>query len=55
MIHEKTCCVTGHRDIPEERVAIMREYLYYEVISAIADGYTHFISGFAAGAEIETI
>ena len=52
MIHEKTCCVTGHRDIPEERTDVIREYLYYEVISAIEDGYTHFISGFAAGADL---
>ncbi len=52
MIHEKTCCVTGHRDIPEERTDVIREYLYYEVISAIEDGYTHFISGFAAEADL---
>ena len=52
MIHEKTCCVTGHRDIPEERTDVIREYLYYEVISAIEDGYTRFISGFAAGADL---
>ena len=52
MIREKTCCVTGHRDIPKERTDVIREYLYYEVISAIEDGYTHFISGFAAGADL---
>lgn len=48
----KTCCVTGHRDIPEGRTDIILEYLRYEVITAIEDGYTHFISGFAAGADL---
>ena len=48
----KTCCVTGHRTIPEERAARIQSLLRREILSAIADGYTHFISGFAFGADL---
>lgn len=49
---EKTCCVTGHRDIPETRIAYVEQELRREVLSAIEDGYTRFISGFAEGADL---
>ena len=52
MHREKTCCVTGHRDIPTEQVEKICELLYQETLTAIADGYTHFISGFAVGADL---
>lgn len=52
MNQEKTCCVTGHRDIPEEQMARIQELLHREILKAIEDGYTHFISGFAAGADL---
>lgn len=48
----KTCCVTGHRDIPEEQKIKIDELLHREILMAIEDGYTHFISGFAAGADL---
>lgn len=48
----KTCCVTGHRDLSEEQRARIDELLRREILSAIEDGYTHFISGFAAGADL---
>lgn len=48
----KTCCVTGHRDIPAERADRIRELLRREILEAIGDGCTHFISGFAAGADL---
>lgn len=48
----KTCCVTGHRDIPAEQADRIRELLRQEILVAIGDGYTHFISGFAAGADL---
>ena len=48
----KTCCVTGHRDIPAERLDAIRELLRREILAAVADGYTHFISGFATGADL---
>ena len=49
---EKTCCVTGHRDIPEARIAYMEQELRREVEEAIAEGYTRFISGFAEGVDL---
>lgn len=48
----KTCCVTGHRNIPAKQVDTIRELLRQEILVAIGDGYTHFISGFAAGADL---
>lgn len=52
MEQHKTCCVTGHRNIPIEHTNHIADLLYQEVQAAIADGYTHFISGFAAGADL---
>lgn len=52
MRREKTCCVTGHRDIPSEQVEKICELLHQETLAAIEDGYTHFISGFAVGADL---
>ncbi len=49
---EKTCCVTGHRDIPAERMAHVAQELRREVLAAMEDGYTRFISGFAEGPEL---
>lgn len=47
-----TCCVTGHRDIPVERIAHVEQELRREVLEAISAGYTRFISGFAEGADL---
>lgn len=52
MDREHTCCVTGHRDIPEEKAAYVQEQLCQTVQQAIQSGYTHFISGFAAGVDL---
>lgn len=52
MDKEQTCCVTGHRDIPSNRVEVIRAKLRQEVLNAISEGYTHFISGFAAGTDL---
>ena len=49
---EKTCCVTGHRDIPEKRIAYVEQELRREILTAIEEGYTRFISGFAEGADL---
>ena len=49
---EKTCCVTGHRDIPENRISYVEQELLREVQTAIDDGYTRFISGFADGTDL---
>ena len=48
----KTCCVTGHRDILAEQMDRIQELLRREILAAIGDGYTHFISGFAAGTDM---
>ena len=52
MDKEHTCCVTGHRDIPAEKVAYVKDQLYQELLRAVQSGYTHFISGFASGADL---
>jgi uncharacterized phage-like protein YoqJ len=49
MLTGKAVCFTGHRKIPEGKLEFVRHELRREVTRAIADGYTHFISGFAEG------
>ena len=49
---EKTCCVTGHRDVPVGNEQYVEEALRKEVLAAIAAGYTRFISGFADGVDL---
>lgn len=51
-MNRKTCCVTGHRDIPEEQVAYVENELRCRIQAAIKDGYTCFISGFAQGVDL---
>lgn len=48
----KTCCVTGHRDIPAEQVGHIKKSLEQEVDRAISDGFTCFVSGFADGVDL---
>ena len=48
----KVCCVTGHRDIPAERMAYVEQQLRREVLEAIEAGYARFISGFAEGTDL---
>lgn len=48
----KTCCVTGHRDIPASKINAIKYSLYREIQAAIADGHTRFISGFADGSDL---
>ena len=52
MDKERTCCITGHRDIPVEKVSYVQDQLYQELLQAIQHGYTHFISGFASGVDL---
>jgi len=51
-MENKTCCVTGHRDIPEDKRAYVKTELRKEIMAAIADGYTRFISGFSEGVDL---
>lgn len=48
----KSCCVTGHRDISEDKVSFITEKLHDEIVKAIDDGFTLFISGFAPGVDM---
>lgn len=48
----KSCCVTGHRDIPADKVESVRTQLQREIENAIVDGYNTFYSGFAEGADL---
>lgn len=52
MDKEHTCCVTGHRDIPADKIQYVQMQLHQELLQAIQSGYTHFISGFAAGVDM---
>lgn len=52
MDKERTCCVTGHRNIPMDKVSYVQSHLRQELIKAIDNRYTHFISGFASGVDL---
>lgn len=48
----KTCCITGHRKLPQEKLAKIKIHLRQTILSAIEEGYDHFISGFAQGVDL---
>ena len=52
MDKEHTSCVTGHRDIPVDKIQYVQMQLRQELLQAIQSGYTHFISGFAVGVDL---
>lgn len=47
-----TCCVTGHRKMDNDKIAFAKTELRREILAAIDEGYTHFISGFAEGVDL---
>ncbi len=47
-----TCCITGHRDLPPEHLEAVRQGLRREILRAIGEGYTRFLSGFARGSDL---
>ena len=49
----KSVCITGHRDISEEKIDYVREQLRKEVEQAIEDGFTMFLYGMADGSDLE--
>lgn len=49
---ERTCCVTGHREIAKEKWAHVNEELEKAIIQAVQQGYTRFISGYATGVDL---
>jgi uncharacterized phage-like protein YoqJ len=46
---EKTCCFTGHRKLPEDKIGIILMNLDKEIEELIHNGVTTFISGGATG------
>ena len=52
MWEEQTCCVTGHRKISADKLAYVETELRRAVMAAVDDGYTRFINGGAAGADL---
>ena len=50
-MRKKTCCVTGHRDLPQKEINCVKAALRREVDSAVADGFTRFMSGFGEGVD----
>ncbi len=48
---EKTCCVTGHRDISNQQIDRIKRALRHEILTAVGEGYTCFMSGFAQGVD----
>lgn len=49
---EKTCCLTGNREISEDKKEYVIAELEKEIRAAVTDGYTRFISGFAEGVDL---
>ena len=48
----KTCCITGHRDLPAEKMEYIKEMLRQKVEYAIENGCIRFLSGFADGTDL---
>jgi len=49
MYKEQTCCFSGHRKLPKEKIEHIIIRLNHEVENLIAQGVTNFISGGALG------
>jgi len=47
----KTCCVTGHRNLPQNEINKIKAALEHEIDAAVTDGFTCFMSGFADGVD----
>ena len=48
----KACMITGHRSFAPEKAGEIHFALRMELFRAIDQGYTHFLSGFAQGADL---
>lgn len=49
---QKTCMITGHREIDDAKIDYISEELIKEIRLAYDDGYTDFVSGFAEGIDL---
>lgn len=47
----KTCCITGHRDMPDKEIGSIKKALHQEIKKAVKDGFPVFLSGFADGVD----
>ena len=47
----KTCCVTGHRDLPQNEINKIKAALEHEIDAAVTDLFTCFMSSFADGVD----
>ena len=47
----KTCCVTGHRNLPQNEINKIKAALEHEIDAAVTDGFTCFMSSFADGVD----
>ena len=50
-MEKKICCVTGHRDLPQNQINYVKAALMREIEKAVADGFTCFMSGFVEGVD----
>lgn len=48
----KSCCFTGHRELSQNQVESITFTLYRTINDLVEMGCTHFISGFADGADL---
>ncbi len=48
----KTCCITGHRVVNEDKIKYVKDELRKAILELIEQGYSHFISGFADGVDL---
>lgn len=48
-MQEKTCCFTGHRKLPEEKLPQLRDALFKVIIRLASQGVTRFACGGALG------
>ena len=49
----KTCCFTGHRELKDINIRVLRSGLESEVVSLIENGYCFFCAGGALGFDTE--
>ncbi len=48
----KSACITGHREVNEDKIPYIKEKLRETIIALINEGYSCFYSGFAHGVDL---
>ena len=51
-MHSTTCCFTGHRNLPQNKMDVIKKRLDHEIDDLITKGVTDFISGGAMGFDL---